>query len=93
MASANLDMSGCPDFDPEKWKKFLEENITDCPPRVSTNAVKFVYSKGSHGVFRGSQYVGQGTLAGQKLVVDVHHDINSEYMKQKDHFALFRNNN
>lgn len=67
------------------------------PPRLTNKVanipVKFVYSKGSHGVFRGSDYIGQGKLAGPTLVVDVHHDINSEYMKQKDHFALFRNNN
>jgi len=80
-------------FDPEKWKKFLEESISDWAPRVSTNAKKFVYSKGSHGVFHGSQYIGQGVMSSGMLIVERHFDINSEHMKQKDHFALFRNNN
>ncbi len=45
---------------------------------ITHTPTKYVFSKGSNGVFYGNKYIGQGTLTGSTLIVSPHKSVTVE---------------
>lgn len=86
MAARTFDFNAEDDL--SKWLKALEGNegpreikageCFDFSFKPVAPSIKYVFSKGSNGVFHGNKYIGQGKLTGSTLIVNPHKSVTVE---------------